>query len=107
MSVIVADAVVLLVSWRHLHGTLKTSHVGVNRRSLGVILLRDGEFEQSAVIVHIVDTRAHDRNALFFVRAASFVTCARNLHPCRTLLLLNIAQIIAVLDFGQVRVSRS
>ncbi|EPT04768.1 hypothetical protein FOMPIDRAFT_158377 [Fomitopsis schrenkii] len=65
VSVIVADAVVLLVSWRHLHGTLKSSHVGVNRSSLGVLLLRDG--------------------TLYFL----------------ILLLLNIAQIIAVLDFGQ------
>ncbi|KAI0725916.1 hypothetical protein C8Q72DRAFT_566109 [Fomitopsis betulina] len=41
VSVIVADAVVLFVSWRHLHGTLKTPHVGANRISLGALLLRD------------------------------------------------------------------
>ncbi|KAH9925815.1 uncharacterized protein B0H18DRAFT_1119304 [Fomitopsis serialis] len=56
---------VLLVTWRHLRGTLKTSRIGTNRVSLGLLLLRDG--------------------TLYFVM----------------LLLLNIAQIIAVLDFGQ------
>ncbi|KZT70574.1 hypothetical protein DAEQUDRAFT_764460 [Daedalea quercina L-15889] len=65
VSVIAADAMVLLVTWRHLRGTLKSQRIGTNRISLGLLLLRDG--------------------TLYFV----------------LLLLLNIAQIIAVLDFGQ------
>lgn len=65
VAVILADAMVLLVTWRHLRGTLKSSRIGTNRVSLGLLLLRDG--------------------TLYFVM----------------LLLLNIAQIIAVLDFGQ------
>lgn len=103
VSVIVGDAIVLLVSWRHLHGTLKSSHVGVNRRSLGVLLLRDGEFGQFAVMFHTVDVWSYDRNTVLPVRTFTpHDAASRNLPPHRILLLLNIAQIIAVLDFGQV-----
>ncbi|KAH9829881.1 uncharacterized protein C8Q71DRAFT_392556 [Rhodofomes roseus] len=65
VSVILADGLVLMVTWRHLRGTLKSSRIGTNRVSLGLLLLRDG--------------------TLYFL----------------LLLLLNVAQIIAVLDFGQ------